>query len=288
MKSLKENYVQACSEDSTRIIVTQSPFAKTNLLYVQEIGDFRTKPAYFTERENLDSFLLVYTIAGTGKLTYKGTTYTLRKNQIFFIDCMEYHRYWTHPKEPWELLWVHFNGYAVRGYYDLFTEEVEPILTLPSDTEIPYLLRRLIHLQFQKSVGAELLSSKLLVDLLTVCLLNKQHTKLSIKEAPDYIQGLIQEITLNYRQKLTLNQLAQRFAVSKYHMAKEFKRYTGFTPNNYIINVRITKAKELLKYSDLPVATIAAEVGIDNVSHFINLFKEREGLTPLVYRRKWQ
>ena len=50
----------------------------------------------------------------------------------------------------------------------------------------------------------------------------------------------------------------------------------------------MTHAKERLKYSDMPVSEVAARVGIDNVSHFINLFKDRAGDTPLAYRKKWQ
>lgn len=51
--------------------------------------------------------------------------------------------------------------------------------------------------------------------------------------------------------------------------------------------MRINHAKEYLKYSDAPIAEIAERVGIDNVSHFIDLFKNRTGLTPLAYRKQW-
>ncbi|MFD0676548.1 MULTISPECIES: helix-turn-helix domain-containing protein [unclassified Paenibacillus] len=60
------------------------------------------------------------------------------------------------------------------------------------------------------------------------------------------------------------------------------------TPNEYIITRRITFAKELLKYSSIPVAEIAAQCGTDNVSHFISLFKHREEMTSLAFRKKWQ
>uniref|UniRef100_UPI003568068E helix-turn-helix transcriptional regulator n=1 Tax=Cohnella sp. TaxID=1883426 RepID=UPI003568068E len=73
-----------------------------------------------------------------------------------------------------------------------------------------------------------------------------------------------------------------------YHLSKEFKCYTGFSPNEYLIHTRITRAKELLRFTDMPVAEIALSVGVDNVSHFINLFRDRETMTPLAYRKTWR
>lgn len=91
-----------------------------------------------------------------------------------------------------------------------------------------------------------------------------------------------------YADSIPLEQLAKRVAVSKFHLQKAFKRYTGFSPHEYVINTRITQAKELLQYSDYRVAEIALKVGWDNVSHFIKLFKARTAETPLAYRKKWQ
>ena len=62
----------------------------------------------------------------------------------------------------------------------------------------------------------------------------------------------------------------------------------GITINEYLILTRISYAKELLKYTSLPVSEITFEVGMNNVTHFINLFKAREGCTPLVYRKRWK
>ncbi|WP_366250085.1 helix-turn-helix domain-containing protein [Thomasclavelia ramosa] len=60
------------------------------------------------------------------------------------------------------------------------------------------------------------------------------------------------------------------------------------TINEYIILSRISYAKGLLKNTDLTVQEITFEVGMNNVSHFINLFKARENLTPLAYRKNWK
>jgi len=105
---------------------------------------------------------------------------------------------------------------------------------------------------------------------------------------PDYIRETLNIMEKRYAEKLTLDALAGHAAVSKYHLAKKFKDCTGYSPGDYLITMRITRAKELLQYSDLPVADVAERVGFDNASHFIQMFKRRTGQTPLAFRRMWR
>ncbi|MNR09013.1 Bifunctional transcriptional activator/DNA repair enzyme AdaA [compost metagenome] len=150
------------------------------------------------------------------------------------------------------------------------------------------LLRQALQIQQQRSAATELLTSKLLIELLTEVVLSAQEIGSSPSDKPDYIDPICQTLESRFTEAISLDELAREHAVSKYHMAKRFKQYTGFSPHDYLISIRMTHAKERLKYSDMPISEIASAVGIDNVSHFINLFKDRTGDTPLVYRKKWQ
>ena len=58
-------------------------------------------------------------------------------------------------------------------------------------------------------------------------------------------------------------------------------------PGEYLIRLRLTRAKELLRATDLPVSEIAYRVGMENTSYFISVFRAREGATPQQYRRRW-
>lgn len=287
MSDYSEHAIHAWTKDSIRLIATPSTFSKSALHYVQEIGHFRTFPPYMTERENLDSFLIVYTMNGKGRLTYKDESYILLPNQLFFIDCKKHQKYLTYREETWEILWVHLNGSATRFYHELFTEKNDPVISLPSTTNIPAILKELIRIHQLKNVRTELVSSKLIVDLLTELLLATDRVEHTF-ETPSYISEIQQHLNSRFNEKISLDQLAIEYATSKFHLAKQFKQYTGFSPGEYLINTRINHAKELLKYTDMPVNEIAAKVGIENTSHFINLFRDRVEHTPLVYRKKWQ
>ena len=71
--------------------------------------------------------------------------------------------------------------------------------------------------------------------------------------------------------------------MSLYHFSRQFKKRTGFAPYEYLIKLRLSKAKALLS-SDMSIADIANAVGFPNPSAFIRLFKKFENTTPNKYR----
>lgn len=76
--------------------------------------------------------------------------------------------------------------------------------------------------------------------------------------------------------------------VDRFYLIKEFGRYVGISPHEYQIELRISYAKELLKYSDLSVNEISYACGMNQTSHFISLFREREHSTPARFRKEWR
>ena len=83
-------------------------------------------------------------------------------------------------------------------------------------------------------------------------------------------------------------ELADMLHMDKFCLIKEFSRYVGISPHEYQIELRLSYAKELLKYSDLSVNEIAYACGVNQTSHFIGLFKDREHITPAKFRKEWR
>lgn len=275
------------SEDSIRLIATPSNIAKNTYFYVQELGYFKTKAPYFTERQNLDSFLVIYTLSGKGKLRYRGEEYKLEMGQCFYINCQEHHYYWTEEDEEWEFLWIHFNGGSALGYYKQFDQNGFRILS-NNDNKIASLIQNMLELNQKKNLTTEIVTSNLIHNLITELLIQNCTNDIGRLFIPEYIKEIARDIEHQFKEPLQLENFQKKYNRSKYHIAKEFKKYIGVTLNEYIIISRISYAKELLRYSDLSVNEITFEIGMNNVTHFINLFKAREHLTPLVYRKKWR
>lgn len=96
------------------------------------------------------------------------------------------------------------------------------------------------------------------------------------------VSGLIHYIDQNLARRISLDDLAARFFVSKYNLCRQFKKETGFTILEYINSSRIRKACSLLRQGD-SVSSVGAQVGFPNPSHFIHVFRQHTGVTPRKY-----
>ena len=136
-------------------------------------------------------------------------------------------------------------------------------------------------------VNADLKAASMILTLLTECL-NVASRSFPNKQSPDVVKLMQEYIRNHYPERITLEMMAERFAMDKYYLQKLFTQHVSVSPNEYLISTRMLKAKELLCSTFLAINEIAEEVGIDNTSYFIKQFKRREGVTPSKYRQLMQ
>ena len=98
----------------------------------------------------------------------------------------------------------------------------------------------------------------------------------SVKLALGYISS-------EYRKPLTLDDIANAAGLSKYYLAREFRRITGKTPVGYLCEVRCEKAKSLLAEGNMSVTAVAHACGFSNLSYFTKTFKKATGVLPSEY-----
>ena len=94
-------------------------------------------------------------------------------------------------------------------------------------------------------------------------------------------------INEHFDESVNLDSLANRFYVSKYHLSREFKKEFNQTIIQYLLNKRITYAKELLRFTDMSIGEIAQKCGIGDMNYFNKVFRKVEGSTASEYRRRW-
>lgn len=100
-----------------------------------------------------------------------------------------------------------------------------------------------------------------------------------------YVAPVIKEIETNYSEHLTAEELSRKVYVTKQYLSRLFRQYVGCSVYTYLTNYRITKAKELLLLSDkISIQAIAHQVGFEDVSHFIVMFKKTVDMTPNAFR----
>ncbi|MBP3376019.1 MAG: AraC family transcriptional regulator [Clostridia bacterium] len=95
---------------------------------------------------------------------------------------------------------------------------------------------------------------------------------------------IISFISSHYTEKITLNDISQATFYSAAYCENEFKKTTGKSIINYLIDVRVNAAKKLLAESSMSCSRIAAAVGFEDANYFSRIFKKRTGYSPLKYR----
>lgn len=101
------------------------------------------------------------------------------------------------------------------------------------------------------------------------------------------VQQIMKYMESHYREKISLDQIAENMYLSPFYISKLFKSETGDTPINYLISLRMEKAKELLDRNPaLSIQEAAAQVGYEDAYHFSKLFKKYYGLSPMYYKAR--
>lgn len=107
----------------------------------------------------------------------------------------------------------------------------------------------------------------------------------SISNLTENVKKYIYE---NYNKEITLTTLAQSVFVSNYYLAHKFKEDMGISPIQFLINHRISKARELLLETDKTISEISSLIGYENVNYFNLLFKKVMGINPGKYRKQFR
>jgi AraC-like DNA-binding protein len=120
--------------------------------------------------------------------------------------------------------------------------------------------------------------------ILTARQLTRQNN--SRRDFPQTFMKLEQSLRANLSHQWTLEEMAALVGLGTTAFSEKVKNYTGFSPLNYLINIRISEAIKLLKRRDVHVTDIALDVGFYSSQHFATTFKKLTGYTPSDFRKK--
>ena len=276
--------------DSERMLHTPGEFAKKNLLYVQEVGRLKSLQPHKSQREKLDSFLILGILSGEGIITIDDRGYEVKEGMCALIDCMNYYAHESSADKPWELIWVHFNGIIAKAYYDLFMDKNNQGNIFKPDNikDIQDLITELMEFQKEKDLKSELSCGNILSEILNNCLFsvmrkeedNNNENRLKYKEIREYVNEHYQDSNL-------VDLFIDKYDIKDTQLKRGFQGAYGITLENYILNRRFTAAKELLRFTAKPLREIIEESGIKNEDLFKTLFLDGEGMSAEEYRMKW-
>lgn len=257
-----------------------------HIIRIQSFSTMQMSESYYTHRKNYDSYLLLYTYSGQGELIYEGKTWQLSEGDGFLIDCRKEHTYRTKGSQ-WYHSDLHFTGGISRFLFEHCFAGSDPVFHESVSGEYQLLLEKMLRDYTSTAFHREFLVSSQ-IESLMMHVFRLQHQKLQQDRIPENIQLLQKYLENHFTENLSIGEMASFCGLSKYYMIRQFKQHTGFTPKEYVLNLRISHAKMLLSETDLPSCKIGRMVGMDNEENYIRIFKSRIGMTPGEYRARVQ
>ena len=106
------------------------------------------------------------------------------------------------------------------------------------------------------------------------------------KDTRDVVQETIKYIRQHLDSDVSVSEIAEFAGMNPEYLTKLFKKNTGYTLKEYIVNEKMESAKMLLATTTLPVTLISSHVGYGNYSNFTRSFKQLTGCTPMEYRSR--
>ena len=224
-----------------------------------------------------DFTLLHYVVSGEGSFCSNGRTYELKRDKIFVIRPNEVTLYANSVDHPLHYIWIGFEANVPLPRY--FNED---ILSIPEALPIFSSMLDLPRSQLEHD-GAYFVS----IIWQLISLLNADRhlseTSWQKKYDDDYVSAAINIIEKEFPNQLSVTEIAQKLHLERSYFSRIFHAKMGLSPKQYIFNLRMQRAAELLQSNELSVAELAAAVGYDNLSSFSRAFKQYYGCAPMYF-----
>lgn len=237
----------------------------------------------------LNEYQLLYITRGSGTFTSTSAgTQTIQAGYMFLLFPNEWHTYSPDPETGWNEYWIGFNGELMDSWVkEEFFDKEHPILNVGLNEDLIGLYKRAIMIAEGQEANYQQALSGIACNLLGMAIYlsrNKTFSSNDISSKINQAKILIHENISTAKPE----DIAQTINMSYSRFRKIFKEYTGFAPSQYIQEVKITLAKEMLTNTAMSIKEIAFELGYDNSDYFFTVFRKMVGITPLCYRKQTQ
>ena len=247
-------------------------------------------PTVYTERpEGRNDWQLLYIESGEVSLVVNDKTQIVKKDSIILFPPHLPQHYYYHKAHKPIIYWVHFSGRDVDKilkHYKISPSET--VFYIGVCLNLPTLFNQIINeLQLRNEKYEEMTVYKLNEILLYI---NRALDNSSVKD--NDTSTLIKSAKLyfneNYNQDINIKSYANSLNMTPCWFIQKFKELTGVTPTQYILNVRITNAQNLLRYSKYNVSETATAVGYTNTFYFSRIFTKHTGISPSEYKKQYE
>lgn len=266
---------------------------KTKPLVVGSCGTYRlsthTKLPTYRPRGRVD-YQILYVSAGVAHFHFdhaENETIVSAGNMVIYRP-KEFQKYEYYASDRTEVYWVHFTGNNVKNILRNYgIKDDMRVFYVGTSLEYERIFKRMITELQRCQENYEEMLSMLLRHLLIIIHRQLSKPRILKNEFLDNEMDIAaQYFNDNYNLDISIEAYATSRGMSVSWFIRNFKQYTGTTPMQYIVSVRITNAQMLLETTSYPVGEIGRIVGYDNPLYFSRIFHKQKGFSPSEYRKK--
>lgn len=258
-------------------------------LKVYQYGYEECEPGHSYGPANRDHYLLHFISSGKGTFYAKNKSYSLSAGQGFLITPGVITSYCADTSDPWTYSWIGFNGSNAEFYLAQTGLSAEHPVFLYRDSdsfshifsELKKLNRNMVTDQIRMIGNLYMLLALLMENSTLLSIQGKAF--FSSKE--EYVKNAAAYIQTNYSRKVTVDEIANYVRLNRSYFGMIFKELTGLTPQKFLIDYRIDKAKKLLSDMSMSIGDVSRSVGYDDPLAFSKIFKKNVGVSPNAYRK---
>ncbi|MFD1773973.1 AraC family transcriptional regulator [Paenibacillus rhizophilus] len=231
-------------------------------------------------------YIIHYILKGKGIFKVHDKIYHLGKNEAFLIEPNILIYYEADADDPWEYTWVGFQGIKAKEYLNRTSLSTDnPVFSPYDDKRLASCIEHLIAASKNNSNRDLLLNSKLYEFLYLLCEMYPNREVNIAERQQKYIEEAMLFIEQNYSHNITIHEVAKYISIDRSYLHRLFKHYLNKSPQEFLLNIRMEKACQLLRDSSLKIGDIARSVGYNDVLLFSKTFKKMKDCTPSEYKK---
>lgn len=267
--------------------VLQLSNRKFSELYLCFCGYSKCEPLHSFGPAVRPDYIIHYILKGKGRYYIEETQYCLEAGQGFMIEPNVLTFYQADEKDPWEYLWVGFNGSNVKEYLqDIGLNSGRFIFRSGYAAKLKSVVVDMLQ-NTTSTITNQYERQSLLYSFFAIL---SQNINISVPRGQDgeniHIRRAVEFVRNNYFNSIRITDIAKYVCVDRTYLYELFRRYLDVSPQDYLTNYRLTRAAELLTLTELTVGEIALSCGYQNAYSFGKAFKAKRGITPVKYREK--
>lgn len=228
----------------------------------------------------LSEYQIIYITKGKGRFVSEGKEFVIIPGTVIFLFPGIRHAYKPDLVTGWNEFWVGFRS----EYFDALLQEgvihpAKPVYYIGLQDIIIELFTTIFdRVKRQRPCYQFRVSANIIMLLAEIISFDRKQEQGSNSESIiSRVKCIFQE---NIHENIDLEMIAEKLHLSTSYLNEKFKAYTGMTPYQYYLHLKVNKAKELLETGDMSIKELSFKLGFEDQYYFSRLFKKKTGVPP--------